>query len=125
NDPFVRSFDEFNPHRGALALLDLASRAFGLPAGLFLVFVLTFAGTCRAVARMATSAWPGAGGAVGWIAVGLFLTAKAGNIGTNHLFEAMVLDRLAALALGWQAIAAAIATPGRNPWRSSLWIVLA
>ena len=34
--------------------------------------------------------------------------ARAGNIGTNHLFEAMVLDRLMALSLGWLALAAVV-----------------
>jgi hypothetical protein len=52
----------------------------------------------------------------GWVAVVLVLTAKAGNIGTNHLFEAMVLDRLMALALGWQAIADCVCLPQRG-WR--------
>ena len=40
--------------------------------------------------------------------MGLLLAAKAGNIGTNHLFEAMVLDRLMAFALGWLALAQVI-----------------
>src|SRR3954467_8459788 len=34
DDPFVRAFDAFNPHRGYLALLDGASRLLGLSAGL-------------------------------------------------------------------------------------------
>lgn len=115
DDPFVRAFDDFNPHRGSLALLDGVSRLAGLPAGLFLVFAGTFLLTCRAVVRLAGAVWPNAGRAVGWVAVGLFLAAKAGNIGTNHLFEAMVLDRLVALALGWWAIAEAVSNP--SEWR--------
>src|ERR671938_171895 len=34
DDPFVRAFDTFNPHRGYLTLLDVASRLLGLSAGL-------------------------------------------------------------------------------------------
>ncbi len=124
-DPFVRSLDEFNPHRGSLALLDAISRPLGLPAGLFFVFVLTFLSTCRAVLRLAGAIWPEFGPAVGWVAVCLFLAAKAGNIGTNHLFEAMVLDRLVALALGWCAIADAVTMPERAWWRSSIAVAVA
>ena len=42
-DPFVRAFEEFNPHRGSLAVLDLASRPFGLMSGLAGLFLATFA----------------------------------------------------------------------------------
>ena len=105
-DPFVRAFDAFNPHRGSLLALDLVTRPLGLSAGLFLVFVLTFGATCLGVDRLARAVWPEAGPQVGLVAVGLLLAAKAGNIGTNHLFEAMVLDRLMAFALGWLALAA-------------------
>lgn len=115
-DPFVRAFDAFNPHSGSLALLDLASRPFGLSAALFGLFALTFAATCLGVDRLARAAWPGRGPWVGVVAVGLLLTAKAGNIGTNHLFEAMLLDRLMALALGWLALAEMVARPDRGRW---------
>jgi hypothetical protein len=125
NDPFVRSLDEFNPHRGSLALLDAISRPLGLPAGLFVVFALTFLTTCRAVLRLAEAVWPQYGHQAGWVAVWLFFAAKAGNIGTNHLFEAMVLDRLVALALGWFAIAEAVIAPERGWWRSALALALA
>src|SRR5262245_33059518 len=46
-DPFVRAFDQFNPHRGSLAMLDLLSRAFGLSATLFGLYVVSFAGLAR------------------------------------------------------------------------------
>src|SRR5262249_38321423 len=117
--------DGFNPHRGSLTLLDAVSRPLGLPAALFLVFVLTFLGTCRAVNRLARATWPEIGPSVGWVAVCLFLASKAGNIGTNHLFEAMVLDRLVALAFGWMAIAEAVTTPSNGWRRSALWISMA
>jgi hypothetical protein len=118
-DPFVRAFDSFNPHRGSLLVLDLVTRPLGLPAGLVLVFVLTFLATCAGIDRLARGVWPDAEVQhVGIVAVGLFLAAKAGNIGTNHLFEAMVLDRLAAFAMGWLALAAVVVDPARGLWRA-------
>ncbi len=125
DDPFVQALDAFNPHRGSLALLDAVSRPFGLSAGLFFVFVLTFFVTCSAVGRLARACWPDLGPSVGWVAVCLVLAAKAGNIGTNHLFEAMVLDRQVALALGWFAIAEAVARPTTGWWISSAVVSLA
>ena len=125
DDPFVRSFDAFNPHRGSLIVLDAVTRVLGLPAGLFILFVLTFWLTCRAVERLGRAVWPYAGPNVGWVAVVLLLAAKAGNIGTNHLFESMLLDRLIALALGWQALATAVIRPEQAWWRSSAAIGLA
>jgi hypothetical protein len=116
DDPFVRAFDTFNPHRGSLMVLDLATRPLGLAVGLFLLFVLSLAATWRGVDAIARAVWPQAGRAAGLVAVGLVLAAKAGNIGTNHLFEAMVLDRLTALALGWLALAQAVARPRATPW---------
>src|SRR5436305_9493163 len=53
DDPFVRAFDAFNPHRGYLALLDAASRPFGLAAALAGLYVLTFALACWGLARLA------------------------------------------------------------------------
>ena len=124
-DPFVRAFDAFNPHRGSIALLDFLARPLGLSAALFGVFVATFLGTGRAVARMGSSVWGDSRPGAGWVAVGLFLAARAGNIGTNHLFEPMVLDRLVALAMGWQAIADAIERASVDRWKSSVWIAMA
>ena len=112
DDPFVRAFDRFNPHRGALLALDLASKPLGLSAGIFVLFALTFFATAWGVNRLARACWPDAGTWVELLALVLFLTAKAGNIGTNHLFEAMLLDRLQAFALGWVAIAAAVGALG-------------
>jgi hypothetical protein len=125
DDPFVRSFDAFNPHCGSLIVLDALTRGLGLSAGLFVLFVLTFVITCRAVERLGRAVWPDSGPNIGWVAVTLLLAAKAGNIGTNHLFEAMVLDRLMALALGWQALATAVSSPEQAWWRSSAAIGLA
>jgi hypothetical protein len=111
SDPFVTALDRFNPHRGFLWLLDAASRPLGLSAGLFALYALTFALTYRGLARLARAAWPGAGPAIGPLAFALLLVAQAGNIGTNHLFGPMLLDRLVALALGWNALAALVERP--------------
>ncbi|WP_165063776.1 DUF6798 domain-containing protein [Paludisphaera rhizosphaerae] len=118
DDPFVRAFDEFNPHRGSIQLLGAFARIVGLPTTLAVFFALTFALTVRGVHRLAEVFWPGRN--AGWVAVFFFLAAKAGNIGTNHLFEAMLLDRLMALALGWIATAAIIEDPRRGWWVSAL-----
>lgn len=125
DDPFVRAFDAFNPHLGALTLLDAASRPLGLSAGLAGLFTLTFVVTCLSLDRLARALWPEEGTGVGLVAVGLVLTAKAGNIGTNHLFEAMLLDRLIGFALGWLALAVAVARPGRGLVLAPLAIGLA
>ncbi len=116
DDSFVRAFDTFNPHRGSIIVLDLATRPFGLAAGLFVLFVLTLGATWKGVDRLARGFWPEAGPAAGLAAVGLVFAAKAGNIGTNHLFEAMVLDRLMAFALGWLALAQTVVKPNGARW---------
>ncbi len=113
-DPFVRAFDAFNPHRGWLLVLDLVTRPLGAAAGLFLIFVLTFGATCLGLDRLARAVWPTLGHGAGLVAIGLVLAAKAGNVGTNHLFEAMVLDRQVAFALGWLALAKLVVRPNRG-----------
>ncbi len=125
DDPFVTAFDAFNPHRGAILILDAISRPLGLSLALFIVFVLMFTATCSGVDRLSRALWSGQGPLVGLVAVGLVLAAKAGNIGTNHLFEAMVLDRLVALALFWLALARAVARPSANQTGSITAIGLA
>ena len=114
DDPFVRAFDAFNPHRGYLALLDVASRPLGLAAALAGLFALTLAATMAGIDRLARAAWPDRAGRAGLVAVGLVLAAKAGNVGTNHLFEGTLLDRLVAFALGWLAIGASVRDPRRG-----------
>ena len=125
DDPFVRAFDAFNPHRGSLALLDAASRAVGLSAALAVLFAITFAATCRGLDVMARAAWPDAGPGVGVVAVVLVLLARAGNVGTNHLFEPILLDRLIGFGLGWLALGSAVADPGRRWWVGPVAIGLA
>ena len=124
-DPFVRAFDTFNPHRGALLVLSILTGVVGLSAGLLVAFLATFLATCRGIDRLAARVWPDRGGAVGLVALTLVLTAKAGNVGTNHLFEAMVLDRLMALAFAWNAVAAMVDDPDRGWWRSALMLGVA
>ena len=51
-DPFVRSFDAFNPHRGSLGLVGAVSRFVGLSTALTILFVLTFAASVRGVGRL-------------------------------------------------------------------------
>lgn len=120
NDPFVRAFDRFNPHRGYLALLDHAGRPFGLSAALAGLFGTTFLVTCYGIDRLARSVWGDSTPDAGLVAVALVLMAQAGNIGTNHLFEPILLDRLVGFGLGWLAIAAAVASPGRGSSTSAL-----
>lgn len=122
DDPFVRALDDFNPHGGYLALLDLASRPLGLSAALFGLFAATFFLTAFGAIAIARSAWPEGGRPVGLVAFGLILATKAGNIGTNHLFEAMLLDRQVGFSLGWVALALALRG---ETWRPSLAIGLA
>ncbi|OJW06372.1 MAG: hypothetical protein BGO49_03140 [Planctomycetales bacterium 71-10] len=125
DDPFVRCFDEFNPHRGSLQLLGTLTRAVGLPATLAGLFAITFALSVRGVHRLASAFWGDRSGAIGWTAVVLFLAAKAGNVGTNHLFESMLLDRLMALALAWVAAAEVVEDPDRGWRRSALLLGVA
>jgi hypothetical protein len=127
DDPFVRAFDSFNPHRGYLALLDAASRPLGLSVALFTLFVTTFALTSVGLDRLARAVWPEdeLRARVGLVAIGLVLAAKAGNIATIHLFEAMLLDRLLGFALGWLALAWVIEQPAIHPGAAAIAIGLA
>lgn len=113
DDPFVQAFDSFNPHRGYLDLLDGTSRVFGLSASLFLLFVATFALSFTGLERLARVSWPDSGSWVGILAFILILVARAGNIGTNHLFASTLLDRQIGFALGWVALAAFVVNPSR------------
>ena len=47
----------------------------------------------------------------------MFLLAQAGNIGTNHLFEPILYERLLAFGLGWVAIAFLIVNPAPASYR--------
>jgi hypothetical protein len=125
DDPFVRAFDAFNPHRGYLALLDVSSRAFGLSVALAALYVLTYVVLCVGIDRIARAVWPCAGPWIGTVAVGLMVLAKAGNIGTNHLFEPVLLDRGIGFALGWVGISCALGSRGGSMFAAALAIGLA
>jgi len=125
NDPFVQALDEFNPHTHYLQLLDAASRPFGLSAGLFLLYAATFLLTFIAVDFLARRVWPEVAAWIGVVAAALVFTAKAGNIGTNHLFEPLLLDRMIALAFGWSALALALSGARRLSALSAISIGLA
>lgn len=125
-DPFVRAFDAFNPHRGALAVQEVFCRALGLSGGLLVLFLLNFAGLLGALWRIVRRVAGGEAAWGAWVAVVvLFLGARAGNIGTNHLVDSMLLDRQIALVAGWWAVAFWL-EPGVG-WRSGLglWGTLA
>lgn len=124
-DPFVRAFDDFNPHRGILTLIDAVSRPFGLSASLAILFIATFFLTATGLDRLARSVWPDRPPSVGLLAFSLVLIAQAGNIGTNHLFEPLLLDRLLAFSLGWLAFSFAISSPRRGILASSITLGLA
>jgi hypothetical protein len=124
DDPFVRSFDQLNPHRGYLALLDVASRSLGLSAALVVLFALTFLLTVYGVDRLTSAVWSDQGKGTGLVAACLILVALAGNIGTNHLFEPMLLDRLIAFGLGWVALASVVEDPRRGVYASAIAVGL-
>jgi hypothetical protein len=113
-DPFVSAFDQFNPHQGYLAVLDWSSRPFGLATGVLALFTLTLLATTYGVDRLTRAVWSDSGAKVGVVALILVLLAKAGNIGTNHLFESTLLDRLIGFALGWIGFATAVSDPLRR-----------
>jgi hypothetical protein len=117
SDPFVRAFDAFNPHAGYLDLLGATSRVLGLSGALLFWFAATFLVTAWGVWRLGRAAWRSE--IAGWVAVGLMLATRAGSIGTNHLFEPMLLDRLMAMGLGWVAVAEMVEGRRRAPWTTA------
>lgn len=114
DDPFVAAFGAFNPHRGYLALLDGFSRPLGLSAALAVLFGLTFLVTVAGLDRLGSAVWSDRAPGAGLVAAALAMVALAGNVGTNHLFEPMLLDRLIAFGLGWLALALAVEPEGRS-----------
>src|SRR5271165_7046644 len=63
DDPFVRAFDLFNPHRGSLMILGWVTGLLGLAAGLLGVFIVLFLTTCQGIDRLARQNWTGSGSA--------------------------------------------------------------
>lgn len=125
HDPFVQALHTFNPHTHFLQLIDVAGRPLGLSAALFLLYAATFFLTFVSIDTLARRVWPEISPSVGLVAAALVFSAKAGNIGTNHLFEPLLLDRLIALAFGWSALAMALSRSPRVQMLSTLPIGLA
>ncbi len=124
NDPFVAYFDIFNPHKGSQALIGWACRPFGLAVGIAGLFFATFFVTGFGLDLLGRTTWPDHDPGIGMMGVSLVLIAQAGNIGTNHLFEPLLLDRMMAFALGWCAIGTAVRDPRRGWLPASLLIGL-
>ena len=129
-DPFVDALEAFNPHGGYLAILDAGGRVVGLDATLFGLFAVAFALTAVGMAMLASAGRDDQqsasdighhagdrsiendrddpaktlGTTPALLAFILTLLAKAGDIGTNHLFEPILLDRLIAFSIGWIAL---------------------
>ena len=121
-DPFVRSFDGFNPHRGYFTLLDAASRPAGLATAVLVLYVLTYGVSCLGLDRLTRAVWSDRRGECGVVTVALWLIAQAGNVGTNHLFEPILLDRLLGFGLGWVGLAAVVSAPKQGAWVMALMI---
>lgn len=115
DDPFVRACEQFNPHSAYLALLDMLGRAISLPGALFLLMVVSFGLACWGLGRLSRSiSREGRGTTGGLVTIGLLLATRAGNIGTNQLFEPILVERLLVFGLGWVALATAIVEPRRS-----------
>ncbi|MFM7129843.1 MAG: DUF6798 domain-containing protein [bacterium] len=104
-DQFVDAFEKFNPHLGYLRLLQCGSFFFGLSITLFLLYCLTLALTTYSLWRIRESLLPDIPRWSNWLLLQLFVLCKAGNLGTNHLWEDHLLDRQIAFSLGWYALA--------------------
>ncbi|MFM1802799.1 MAG: hypothetical protein RJA81_2151 [Planctomycetota bacterium] len=100
-DPFVLAFDSFNPHVGYLYLIKFLEAAIGLSLALFLIYVLTLAVCIHAIWKIRASLFPNLSSLSDWLLVLMFSLCKAGNIGTNHLWEDHLLDRQIGFTLGW------------------------
>ncbi len=126
-DPFVRALRYVQPPPRLSRLARLGEPTAWASVGLASLFALTFALTCLGLDRLARAVWPDADPSVGIVAVVLILIAKAGNIGTNHLFEAMLLDRLIGLqrwaGLRWPRLSTIPGEVGGPPRFSSAWPV--
>lgn len=104
-DQFVDAFEKFNPHLGYLRLLQFGSVFFGLSITLFTLYCLTLTLTIHSFWRIRESIYPEMPRWSNWLLLLLFVLCKAGNLGTNHLWEDHLLDRQIAFSLGWYALA--------------------
>ena len=86
-DTFVGYFDTFNPHRGSMALLDLARRPLGLSIGIMALFLATFFSTGIGIALLARTIWPDAPPVLGIVAAALVYFADAHGDSATHPAE--------------------------------------
>lgn len=104
-DQFVQAFDKFNPHLGYLRILQFSSSLFGLSISLFLLYCITAFLNIYSVWRIRELVFPDLPEWTNWLLLLLLVLCKAGNLGTNHIWEDHLLDRQIAFALGWFALA--------------------
>ena len=104
-DQFVDAFEKFNPHLGYLRLLQFGSGIFGLSITLFLLYSLTVLLTTYSIWRIRELLFPEMPHWSNWLLLLTFFLCKAGNLGTNHIWEDHLLDRQIAFSLGWFALA--------------------
>ncbi len=115
-DPFVRAFDSFNPHWGYGHLLNSLSAVTGLSAALFGLYAATLALSVASLWRIRRALAPAAPPWADWLVVAGFVLCRAGNIGTNHLWEDHLLDRQIGFALLWFALAEWLGGERRRSW---------
>jgi hypothetical protein len=115
-DPFVDSFTDFNPHQVYVELLSMGAKTVGLSLTLFLLHIVTVAFCISAIWRIRKSLWPELPEWSDWLLVSMFALLKAGNLGTNHLWEDHLLDRQIGFTLGWLALAEFLDAGTRKTW---------
>lgn len=121
-DPFVRAFDTFNPHWGYGQLLIGLGSLTGESAALFGLYLATLGLTLASLWRIRRGLLPDLPEWSDWLLVVLFALCRAGNIGTNHLWEDHLLDRQIGYALLWFALADWITCQRRRDWSIPLAI---
>lgn len=104
-DLFVNAFEKFNPHLGYLKLLWFGSSLFGLSLWMFMIYSLTLGICIFAIWNIRKSLFPKIPVWSDWLLVIMFTLCKAGNIGTNHLWEDHLLDRQIGFSIGWLTLA--------------------
>lgn len=115
-DPFVDSFKDFNPHQVYVELISMGAKTVGLSLTLFLLHIVTVAFCISAIWRIRKSLWPELPEWSDWLLVSMFALLKAGNLGTNHLWEDHLLDRQIGFTLGWLALAEFLDSGTRKTW---------
>ncbi len=121
-DPFVRAFDTFNPHWGYGQTLIAMESLVGESAALFGLYLATLGLTVASLWRIRRWLVPDLPAWSDWLLVVLFALCRAGNIGTNHLWEDHLLDRQIGYALLWFALAEWIGGERRRAWSIPLAI---